>query len=365
MRGKEKRSDASPDVPVVVLIHGADHGLKMRRIEELRRSLVDEQYSTFDYQEIDGRAVGAAEILAAAQMLPFASRRRLVVVRSVEKLRPAEQQQLASGIKELAPRQGQNPAACLVLVTDDEESEKQQAAVKTLEAAVRACGGSVISAKAPKSAGATQLVRQIAAELGAEIAADAAEMLIHKVGTETDVLTTELEKLHSYAGGGRITAKHVEEAASSSPEYDIFALTDAVSRRDRTSALRVLHSLLASGTSPYAVIPMLARQFRMIWIAKLFAERGVLNEQSLKSMPQELKKLIPQDPDISKMSWRAHLLAEEAASFTWEELEKKMKLVFDADLRMKGILEGAEDQRALLETLIVRLCSRSAAKSRV
>ncbi|MGC8833547.1 MAG: hypothetical protein ACP5R4_05785, partial [Armatimonadota bacterium] len=112
-------------------------------------------------------------------------------------------------------------------------------------------------------------------------------------------------------------------------------------------------------------IPMLARQFRILWIAKLFAERKILNEQSLKSVPQELKKLIPQDPDISKMHWRADLLAKEVASFTWEELERNMKLIFDADLRMKGILDGAEDQRALLETLIVRLCSRSAAKSRV
>lgn len=364
MREKGKTTSTDQNIPPVVLILGADHGLKMRHVEGLRRSLVDEQYSTFDYQEIDGRTASAAEILAAAQMLPLASRRRLVVVRAVEKLRPAEQQKLADGIKGLAPRQGQTPAACLVLITDDEDSEKQQSAVKLLEAAVKTCG-SVISAKAPTTSGAVQIVRQTAAELGVEIAGDAAEILIHRVGTETDVLAAELEKLRSYAGGSKITARHVEEAASSSLEYNIFALTDAVGRRDRASALRVLHSLLASGTSPYAVIPMLARQFRILWIAKLFAERKALNEQSLKSVPQELKKLIPQDPDISKMHWRADLLAKEAASFTWEELERNMKLIFDADLRMKGILDGAEDQRALLETLIVRLCSRSAAKSRV
>jgi len=339
----------------VVLITGADHGLKMRRVEEIRRAVVDEQWAAFDCVQIDGRSASASEIIAAAQVLPVASKRRLVVVRAVERLRPIEAQRLAEQLPLIVPQSGAQPAACLVLVTDEEDAEKHRSVAPALEKAVKQYG-QVLALKL--SGGAGQVVQRLAAEMGIRISPEAAAALTQRSGNDTDMLAAELRKLHDYAGGGEITPDHVDDAAAATAEYSIFVLTDAVGRRDRPAALKCLHALLASGTSPYMVLPMLARQFRLLWQAKLVAERKPLTESTLRSLPAEIKTLLPRDPDISRMAWRAGSLARESAVFGWDDLERCLRLVFDADLRMKGIEEGAEDHRAVLETLVVRLCTR-------
>lgn len=344
-----------------MLITGTDHGLKMRRVEEIRRALVDEQWAAFDCVQIDGRSASASDIIGAAQVLPMASRRRLVVVRSVERLRPAEAQRLAEQLPSLVPHAGSQPTACLLLLTDEEDAEARRSVAPALERAVKQCG-QVLTLKPAGSA--AQIVQRLAAEMGLRITREAAMALALRSGTDNDILSAELKKLGDYAGGGEITTDHVNDAAAATAEYSIFALTDAVGRRDRPTALKCLHALLASGTSPYMVIPMLARQFRVLWQAKLVAERKPLTENTLRSLPAEIKAILPRDPDISRMAWRAEQLARESAAFGWNDLERCLHLVFDADLRMKGIEEGAEDYRAVLETLIVRLCTRSSGASR-
>ncbi|MGQ9524193.1 MAG: DNA polymerase III subunit delta [Armatimonadota bacterium] len=344
------------DIPPVLLITGPDHGMKMRRVEELRAALVDEEWVAFDCVHIDGRSASAADIIAATQVVPVASKRRLVVVRAVERLRPPEAQRLAELLPLLVPQSGSLPTACLVLMTDEEDTERHRQVATVLEKAVKQCGH-VLELKPTRNI--REIVQRLASEMGIRISAEAAEALAQRSGTDTDVLVAELQKLHNYAGGGQVTPAHVNEAAAATAEYSIFALTDAVGRRDRPGALKCLHALLASGASPYMVLPMLARQFRLLWQAKLVAERKPLTETTLRSLPADIKALLPRDPDISRMAWRAQELARESAAFSWDDLERCLRLVFDADLRIKGIEEGAEDHKAVLETLVVKLCTRS------
>ena len=348
-------------IPAVLLITGPDYGLKCQRVDAIRNALVAPQFEAFDYAVVDGRSAKAEDILAAARVLPFASQRRVVMVRAVERLRPADVQAIADALPGLCPKAGEAPTVCLMLLTEEEDQEKRRGAPLPLEKAVRAANGLVLNLKPLTQYAAAATIQRMAAEMGVRVGRAAAEALANRAGTDTDVLDSELRKLAEYAGGQEITAKHVEEAASASAEYTVFALTDAVGKRDRAEALKALHSLMSAGVSAYRVLPMLARQFRLLWQAKVLAEHRMLNERAMKSIPAEVKALLPRDPDIGRMAWRADAFAREVDLFSWKELERNLGLVFDADLRIKGIEDGAEDPRVTLEMLVMRLCTREPA----
>jgi DNA polymerase III delta subunit len=93
----------------------------------------------------------------------------------------------------------------------------------------------------------------------------------------------------------------------------------------------------------YLLLPMIARQVRLVWQAKAQME-GIPDA--------ELK-----EPSAARLGdWQKQKLQRQARAFTWAALEDAMVVLFETDLAIKGIEERGEDPRALLETLILRLC---------
>ncbi|MBI4407889.1 MAG: DNA polymerase III subunit delta [Candidatus Kerfeldbacteria bacterium] len=112
----------------------------------------------------------------------------------------------------------------------------------------------------------TQRVKQ------AHIKLDAAanHYLVHAVGSDLWRMHSVVEQLVHYTK--TITLADAELFVSSPLDDNIFHLTDALSERNTSLDLRLLHDQLANGASPFYVLTMLSRQITILLQVKAGGE---------------------------------------------------------------------------------------------
>lgn len=108
------------------------------------------------------------------------------------------------------------------------------------------------------------------------ITPEAARMLVESLGDNLRMLAGEIDKLGTYVGeGGEIRAEDVRALTPIARQSKVFDLTDALARRDTSTALALLHELLAQGESPLGIVALTAFQTRALMQVKLLSDRGI------------------------------------------------------------------------------------------
>jgi DNA polymerase-3 subunit delta len=135
-------------------------------------------------------------------------------------------------------------------------------------------------------------------------------------------LDNEIEKLTAYANGKVIAPNDVVELVAEEDVADMFGLMDAISQKRLADAHTQLRGVLMRGEAPQIVLTMIARQTRMLIMAKE-------NESSPK-----LAEL------LRVKSFAAQKLVEQSRRFTITDLVKAHQSVLSADIAIKtGQLE--------------------------
>lgn len=108
-----------------------------------------------------------------------------------------------------------------------------------------------------------------------QISLKALTMLIDRVGNNLYLLHSECEKLMLYkAIEKKIDDKDIEEMIVKYDFDNIFALTDAVIKRDINTSLTLYQELLKRNEEPIKIIVLLANQFRLIFQVKRMSAKG-------------------------------------------------------------------------------------------
>ena len=160
----------------------------------------------------------------------FVGNGRLVIVDEVERWKADDVKVVASYLSAPAP------ATVLALVAGELKADSALAkAVKK--------GGELLTYEVPKRR-LPEWVSEQFARLGAKADRDACRALVEVVGDDLDELSSEIDKLATWAGGEPITVAAVEQLAVGRAETPIFSLTDAWGRRDVGAVLAMTESLL-------------------------------------------------------------------------------------------------------------------------
>ena len=121
------------------------------------------------------------------------------------------------------------------------------------------------------------------------------QALVFRSGHSMDVLSSEVDKLSALAkarGLSAITVSEVEEVASSTPECDTFALSNAIIERNKAKAYLALEEMKIRRVDPGAGLGMIARTYDdLLTVALLLDEgRGLSDiESTLKMNSYKLK----------------------------------------------------------------------------
>jgi DNA polymerase-3 subunit delta len=99
---------------------------------------------------------------------------------------------------------------------------------------------------------------------GKEMSAAAATLLINLSAGELWTIASEIKKLSFYGANKIISENDVKELCAGAVSEDIFALTDALSAKNKALALKLLEEQYAAGLSEEYLIAMLIRQFKIL-----------------------------------------------------------------------------------------------------
>ncbi|MDH7601639.1 MAG: DNA polymerase III subunit delta [Armatimonadota bacterium] len=360
------RSEAAPRA---YLLTGSDEFQKRRALEELLQLLVDPDLRDFDLEELDGETATSDRIISGLSTPPLGNRRRVVLVRFANKMNPDEQRKLARLLESVPP------SGCLIMVNpavekSDGRPKKGAEVLGDLSKAVRKIGevrefGTGSSRE--KADRAREFAKSLIVAAGKQISGDVLAFLVQRVGDDFAIIASEVQKLLDWvADRSRITREDVEAVTVETPEEKIFRFLDAIASRNTAAAMQLLDDMLESSDDIQAdasrTLAMIARQFRLIWQARMLAEAGVKRLERV-AVPEKLKAALPSDPNlldiVERQPWQAGKLSAQAKSFSLAKLCKCFEAIARADAALKGVEGNIDDPRTVMHLLVVELATGS------
>ncbi len=173
---------------------------------------------------------------------------------------------------------------------------------------------------------------------GGTISDKAVNLLIKLVGYDLWVMSGEVDKLLSFAQGRQITEDDVRQVSSFAREISIFDLVDAILEGQGRQAQVMLWRLLHEGVSPVSIVAMLARQLRLIVLAKEL--EGAKSNDEINNWSE----------NVSEYSLRK--AREQAKRYSFERVRSAFEKLLEADVAMKS---GKYDGDLALELLLAEL----------
>ena len=249
------------------------------------------------------------------------------------------------------------PDGCALALLEERPSRdiaKPPALLKRLSEAVTARSGRVEEHATPRRGELRGWITAHAARIGLQIETRAAHVLAERIGGgiwETDVergemtriADSELRKLATYAGDRPITAADVEVLTVDTSPASVFAITNAVDRREPAAAAAALQRALAEGQPGLRILASLAGR-----VSDLIAVRDLA---ARRAPPTEIAKR------VARGNARvAERLVEAAKRYRGEELEAMLIGLWEADLAIKSNV--MEEQPALTAWLGEHLLAR-------
>ncbi|MGZ9276410.1 MAG: DNA polymerase III subunit delta [Candidatus Limnocylindrales bacterium] len=232
---------------------------------------------------------------------------------------------------------------------------------KRLADAVKAAGGRVVAATAPRPSALGTWIETEARERGLALARGAAQELGDRLGsrvTEGDVdrrflsriASGELDKLalRHALDGGPVTPDDVRDLVAEATPGSVWALTDAVGNRRADVALVALERLLDITPEPVLLAALHRRIRDLIEVGDRFAAG---------QEPKEVVAATGLHPFV------AEKLQGQARSWTIDELTAALQGLLELDAMVKGAPGSAADmaQRRLAFTMWVRTHARGSA----
>lgn len=224
-------------------------------------------------------------------------------------------------------------ALALVEERPSRDLAKPPALLKRLAEAVKARGGRVEGHDAPRRGELRGWITSHAARLGVQIEVRAAHVLAERIGGaiwETDVergemtrvAHSELRKLATYAGDRPIRVEDVEALTPDTRPASVFAITNALDRREPAAAAEALRRALAEGQPGLRILASLAGRVSDLVVARDLA--------AAKTPPNEIAKR------VARGNARvAERLVDAARRYRGEELEAMLTGLWEADLAIK------------------------------
>jgi DNA polymerase III delta subunit len=221
---------------------------------------------------------------------------------------------------------------------------KPPALLKRLAEAVKARGGRIAEHPAPRRGELRGWITGHAARIGVQIEVRAAHVLAERIGGgiwETDIergemtriADSELRKLATYAGDRPVTADDVAALTADTRPASVFAITNAVDRREPGAAAAALERALAEGQPGLRILASLAGRVSDLIVTRDLAAR--------RTPPAEIARRVGRGN-----SNVAQRLVDAAKRYRGEELEAMLTGLWEADVAIKSNEMDAESALA-------------------
>jgi DNA polymerase III subunit delta len=305
--------------PTFYVLHGDDEFSRKAEVRTMRSRMGDQSTAELNTVFHDGRSTSVAEVVAAAQQMPFLSDKRLVIVDGMlmwltrkggGKTAKAEMEKLVAELPRL-------PDSARLVFVESETLDANHPVLKLVNQEPRGYAKAFNPPRDPTR----WIIKQVEHHGGA-IEPQAAAALAALVGMDLGAADNECIKLLTYVGTNRpITEADVSLLTQHVPDVVIWDMVDALAARNGKTALLLIHRMLKDKSNePLGLMAMINRQFRLLLQAKEMLQAGG-NVYDI--------------PDV-RSSFVVQKLTQQARNFTSEELENIYRHLLEVDHGLKS-----------------------------
>lgn len=312
---------AADDLQSVYLLAGSDRPKILRALRRLRGRFPEESIETLTAPPATGDdAVAGCNALGL-----FAGGGRLVVVEGVETWRAGDVESVATYLSD------SSPGAVLALWAHDTPKSSSLADLVGKH-------GKVLAFDVPRPRSPSAWVAGEFKRLGIEVDPDAARALVDIVGDDVLTLSSEIEKIATWAAGRPVGIREVEALAVPAREVETWAVTDAWGARDLSAALAACEASLEQ-REPFSIAVSLASHVARVRAAQLLGEEGLGTREIAKRLG--LRSEFPARKALSH-----------SQNYSRDELDAAIVRLAELDAAIKGasrLSAELELERALAE----------------
>lgn len=321
--------------PTVYFLYG-DNELEFKDfISHLKGKMGEPENAEMNIERFSPAEIDFAKLEQISSTIPFLAPRRVVILEQPVKLlgSDSDKEQFFELLNSIP-----TSTALVLIETVDFKSTRGRLPAKAAElerflenhphAYIRRC-------EIPRGPRFVSWIQGHAEELGGSIDGQAAHLLAEFVAEDIHLAHQEIEKLLAYVNFERpITESDVEELTPFYGQSNVFAMVDAVGRRDGQQALKSLRQLLTD-EYPLYVFSMIVRQFRLLLMAKEALNKNKDPQSVLNVSPFVTKKIVAQ-----------------ANNFNLGDLERIYHHLLDVDV---GSKTGKDTLDVALESFVSHL----------
>lgn len=314
-------------IGTVIALIGEEEFLKEERLKAIKKYIVGTEREHPDYNLYRAGENGIRTIIDTARSMPFGLKKRLVIVKEIEKLKPDELHILIEYIKHPVV------TACLVLITSQRNLHKdlEQAVLKYAKKE---------SFELLKGERLFRWVKARFTVYGKSVSHYVASLMIDRLGADLHSLSSAIEKLSLYVGKRNfVEQKDVETLIGIDRKTSAFEFINAVVDEDFPRALRVVLSLLREGTTAQELLGLIG------WQMNQFAQVIRLLDERLIPVDIARRLNIPM--------FKIDTIVNKVKSLELNDIERLLESILHSDLSIKT---GRQKPQEALELLTLKLC---------
>ncbi len=285
-----------------------------QRTEILKQLTTDfvEEYGDMALEQFDGEDSTFAQMLGGVQSLPFLATKKLVVLRE-----PNKQKEFVDNVSDIIAAADETTDVIIY----EPKLDRRSVYYKTLlrETNLKDC-------KELDSRGLEGWAKSYASKMGGVISAGDVDFLVQRIGTNQQLLKSELDKLLSY--DSKITRSSIELLTEPLPQSTTFDLLDAAFAGQKEKVMNLYREQRLLKVEPQVIVGLISWQLHALALVKStgssnvdeiayktgqkpFVIRKALGLVKNKSFA-DIKKLIGDLAELDLMSKRSSIDADEA-----------------------------------------------------
>ena len=250
--------------------YGPEQVLAQYVVSILRAELIPAAMEDLNFVRLDGQRTAENQLVQAIETPPMFGAKRLVVIDQPAFVKPKK----GASYEQWEALLADWPAyTCAVILAAD--VDKRLRAFKELVKQTASYEFPLLTAGEASSWVEDRLRRS-------KIASPprTGRFVVERCGTDLELLRLEIEKMVSYAAGEPLSQADLELLVRDDTETSIFDFVDAIGQQNLTQAWALLVGLLAEGKEPVYLISMIARQLRLLLVARHALDAGLSQQQA-------------------------------------------------------------------------------------
>lgn len=308
--------------------YGPEQVLAQYVVGVLREALIAPGMEELNFVQLDGQKAQETEMVQAVETPPMFGAKRLVVIDQPAFVKPKK-----GAVYEQWEALLDNwpPYTCAILLAAD--VDKRLRAFKHLVERTASYEFPALT-----SAEASSWVEDHLRRGQVSFPGGTGRFVVARCGADLELLRLEVEKMVSYAAGQPLSQADLELLVRNDAETNIFDFVDAIGLQNLNQAWALLADLLAEGSEPVYLISMIARQLRLLLIARYALDEGLSQQQAA--------------GQLGVHPFPAGKCVQQARSWTAPKLQAAMLACLQADENIKtGALRGESALNQLLLSL--------------